>query len=246
MPIPHVTKAILKREEVMAPQQVMFTIMAMTTSKASGFSVGSFWGNGTPNTDICGGSRPTNCPGHSDTACACEPGHCVNSDGGCVRDPRVPENCHVGSDVSCYFYCSGDNQACDRMSHECTCNIGFCKDETGACVASSPPTCQKGTPGTCSIAACKESRGPTDCLSGVCFCQEGTCWSDELQTCASPSEAASLLASMSDDELASLAATPRNHLYPLAGVLLLAAGFAVATTRQRSATVSTEPLLANA
>lgn len=255
----------------MAPQQKMFTIMAMTGSQASAFhmptmpSMPDFWANGTVNVDICGTSAGGAAGGG---AVKCTPGHCVDPDGNCVRDPRVPEECHVWVDPenSCYPWssCSGDNTECDLVSNDCTCSIGYCKDEAGACVASDPPTCQKGTPGTCGFLSCSASRGPTDCLSSVCFCTEGFCWSNDLQTCTSASEAALVLAG-TDDEVALIAAR-RDHLYPLralgvrakhfclhfatAGVFLLVAGLAaqiaVATTRRRGTTISAEPLLAGA
>lgn len=262
----------------MATKQIMSVIMTFTSARVSGFGI---WGNGSVSTSVCPSLIQhsscifSNCMAsrgetyclHSNHECACTPGHCVTSDGTCVRDPRVPQECEVDLHTSCVLSCSGDNTECDYQSHECTCSIGYCKNEEGECVAS-PATCQRGTPGTCAILGCSASRGRTDCYSGLCFCQEGTCWNEQLQACASPSEAAAILASMSDEAFASLAASRQDYFYSLrsfgvrakhfsrhfasACALFLAAGLSAAVVvakvvaLRRGTTVGAEPLLAGA
>lgn len=230
-----------------------------------------FGGSNEPNTDICetqivksscmfqdcDASRGETYCLRSNHYCACHPGHCVSGNNSCVRDPRVPETCHVDMHRTCYFSCDGDNVECDTSIGECTCSIGYCRSGEGAsatCVAT-PTTCQRGTPGTCSALDCDASRGPTDCMSDVCMCKEGYCWDEHQHTCVAEGEGAAFSVSLAAvDESRErfrplrIAGMKAKHLAlrfknraALASLVAVVSG--VVFQRRRAVGVSVEPLL---
>eukprot|EP00928_Gymnodinium_smaydae_P009068 TRINITY_DN13349_c0_g1_i2.p1 TRINITY_DN13349_c0_g1~~TRINITY_DN13349_c0_g1_i2.p1 ORF type:complete len:657 (+),score=56.66 TRINITY_DN13349_c0_g1_i2:204-1973(+) len=106
------------------------------------------------------------------------------------------ENCTIGSSRDVVCRTRSWTNTCERESDvgsvlkndvawrddSHTCYVPLCRQAPSL----GNSRCRNDTGGTCSIAHCDKSRGPTTCVRGSCLCQEGSC--EQGGKCVKPSE----------------------------------------------------------